>query len=391
MIGVRTARGSSRRRASVRSGWITMLMLALIAVQTHAAPRYRVTDLGVVAGGSWSFAYAINDAGQVTGESGLKPFLWQAGAMLTLPAPSGVGSNGIGRGINRHGDVVGSLSGQAGLDSTAVIWKSGTPSLLSNLPGSEGHGPVAPAGVNAAGVIVGTELVFRNSITTNRAIAIKDGEITELPRLPDATAGVAWAVADTGYIAGQDSGRALLWRDATSLPSRLDSGGLGAGALAVNEFGAAAGAVLGSFEGSDQFRGAVWNTAGSFSVIDALPGRTKSFAFGMNDALQVVGAGDSAPFTTLPGLPNPSASQRAFLWDNGGVHDLNALIASASGWHLAQARDINNNGEIVGVGFNPEGNLRGFMLTPVPEPHQYALMLAGLVLVGKVAKLRAKR
>ena len=57
---------------------------------------------------------------------------------------------------------------------------------------------------------------------------------------------------------------------------------------------------------------------------------------------------------------------RAFAFVDGVLHDLTALLPPASGWtRLALALDINNLGEIVGVG-QKDGRALAFRLTPVP-------------------------
>lgn len=56
---------------------------------------------------------------------------------------------------------------------------------------------------------------------------------------------------------------------------------------------------------------------------------------------------------------------RAILWEKGKTRDLNDLIRRDSGWFLTEAYDINDNGEIVGDGFIPNGERRGFLLRPV--------------------------
>jgi probable HAF family extracellular repeat protein len=55
----------------------------------------------------------------------------------------------------------------------------------------------------------------------------------------------------------------------------------------------------------------------------------------------------------------------AFLWDDvNGMRNLNNLIDPASGWVLKVAFSINDQGQIVGMGTNPAGQKRGFLLTP---------------------------
>jgi hypothetical protein len=53
--------------------------------------------------------------------------------------------------------------------------------------------------------------------------------------------------------------------------------------------------------------------------------------------------------------------------------DLNLLVDLPVGVVLTHANDINNNGQVVAIGI-------------VPEPETYALLLAGLALIGFIAR-----
>ena len=82
-------------------------------------------------------------------------------------------------------------------------------------------------------------------------------------------------------------------------------------------------------------------------------------AYGINAAGEVVGQAGHA-FVTGP---------------NGvGITDLNSLV-SLSGVTFTKAMDINNHGQVVVVG-------------SIPEPQTYALLLAGLGLIGVMARRR---
>ncbi len=88
--------------------------------------------------------------------------------------------------------------------------------------------------------------------------------------------------------------------------------------------------------------------------LGTLPGDLDSFAYGINDAGQVVGY-------SFMGEQGP---ERAYLWSAGVMTDLNDLIPPDSGWVLDEAYAINDAGQIVGGGtFNGEG--RAFRLTPI--------------------------
>jgi hypothetical protein len=77
-----------------------------------------------------------------------------------------------------------------------------------------------------------------------------------------------------------------------------------------------------------------------------------SEAFGINNTDQIVGAFQSV------------VDPRAFLLQGGQLTDLNSVIPSDSGWTLLSATGINEQGQIVGYGIGPAGDLHRFLLTP---------------------------
>ena len=93
----------------------------------------------------------------------------------------------------------------------------------------------------------------------------------------------------------------------------------------------------------------------------------------------------AAVLITGLGLVNHAKGQtRPYLVDLNSF--LDASMANA-GWVLERAYDINDNGWIVGdARIGQSGENHAFLLAPIPEPETYALMLAGLVLVGFIAR-----
>jgi len=99
--------------------------------------------------------------------------------------------------------------------------------------------------------------------------------------------------------------------------------------------------------------------------LGTLDGRD-SVALGINDAGQVVGASDPA----AGGFFGPG---HAFITgpDGAGMMDLNSLVGVPGGLVLVQATGINNVGQVIAT---------------IPEPEISALFLAGLALVGFIAR-----
>jgi len=83
-----------------------------------------------------------------------------------------------------------------------------------------------------------------------------------------------------------------------------------------------------------------------------------SWANGINDAGQVVGGSYAA------GHPR----MHAFIYDGGKMTDLNSLLPAKSGWELLNAFDINNKGQIVGIGLH-NGKARNFVATITSAPN----------------------
>jgi probable HAF family extracellular repeat protein len=120
----------------------------------------------------------------------------------------------------------------------------------------------------------------------------------------------------------------------------------------------AAGQVVGEgYNPAGQYR-AFRTTNGVAVDLGTLDGFATSQAFGINDAGTVVGRVE--PPEGSGGLPH------AFIYRNGVMYDLNDFIPVNSGWTLAEAREINGNGAVVGWGVSPSGATHAFLLVPNP-------------------------
>jgi probable HAF family extracellular repeat protein len=103
-------------------------------------------------------------------------------------------------------------------------------------------------------------------------------------------------------------------------------------------------------------------------------GQAQSEAHGINNLGHVVGSS----FTGWWG------DGHAFVYADGSMTDLNALIDPASGWTIADASDINNKGQIAAVAFKDgiQYAVRLDVASPVPEPATAGMLLAGAGLLG---------
>jgi len=99
----------------------------------------------------------------------------------------------------------------------------------------------------------------------------------------------------------------------------------------------------------------LWTKAGGIRDLRTLPGDDNSQGLGVNSNLQVIGV-------------SSGAINRAFLWENGVMQDLNGLVGSNFPDLLIVAQHINEDGVIVGRAVLHGTNQQvPFVATPVSQ------------------------
>jgi len=107
----------------------------------------------------------------------------------------------------------------------------------------------------------------------------------------------------------------------------------------------------------------LWTRETGMRDLGVLPGDFDGAGLGMNNQGEVVG-----PSISAPGLA--SGSPRVFLWRDGVMHDLNALIPPDSPLYLLVAYGINDVGQIAGFGVQTStGDIHAFLATPCDRNH----------------------
>lgn len=126
----------------------------IVTASGGGAVAYTVTDLGTLPGGNLSYASAINNAGQVVGNSykghgTSQAFLYSNGQMQGLGTLPG-NTDSFATGINSAGQVVGKgvITGGA----HAFLYSNGKMQDLGTLPGGTSS---EASGINDAGQVVG--------------------------------------------------------------------------------------------------------------------------------------------------------------------------------------------------------------------------------------------
>ncbi|WP_169978504.1 DUF3466 family protein [Tautonia rosea] len=369
--------------------------LVFLAIPSWAAAEtlFTITDLATL-GGNQSFARAINNHGEVTGNAStnagsnfpLNAARWSPGSYQSptnLGVLPGADSNfSRGFAINDSGTVVGESSNNT---SRAFMFRDGTLSDLGTLGGAS----AVAHGINAHHQVVG----ISSTGTQSNAFLWEDGTMTNLGTL-GGNFSRAWAINDGGQVVGvsrvtgNTTSHAFL-HDGNSM---IDLGSLGGAdrfseALAINASGLIVGRSSLDIGGNSVQRATLWDGVGSMIDLGTLtnPDDGNPFRFSRANDINDLGVvvGTASRFEGFSG--------RAFIWDaTHGIRDLNSLIAPGSGWLLTSAEGINNRGQIVGFG-TFEGQTRAFVLTVIPEPSSVILAAIGGISLAAVEIARRRR
>lgn len=287
-----------------------------------------ITELGGL-GGSFGYARALNDAGQVIGSAStasgeFHSFLYSGGSLVDL----GAAANAVN--INNRGDVVGQLSIAGGY--TGFLYRGGSFTQLGNL----GSGDVGIAwDINDHGKIVGESNINPELHAPFHPFLYKNGKLIDLGTLADRENNSARVINNAGRIAGY---------------SEAEGGGLHA---FVYENG-------------------VMRDVGSFG--------------GLN--LDVADINERGAFVgSASTWDGPTVGYISF---GGELIDLNTLIDPASGWVIGGASGINDLGQIVANACRDFecASVRLDLVSAVPEPGMALMLLPGVLAVAGVRRRR---
>jgi len=347
-----------------------------------------IQKLGALPGQNSSAVTAINGHGWIVGYSqdGLidplngapayVPILWKDGKMINLGNLGGYESLAVD--VNNHGQIIGFSTNTIpdpfdpfGLPTQlrGFIWQNGVMSDLGTLGGPDTQIGVR---VNERGQTTGSsDIDFVPNATTGLPTADpflwENGKMIDLGSL-GGTLGFGDMVNNRGQVIGVSDlpgdtmQHGFLWENG-SLRDLGTLGGTYSAPYWLNDAGEAVGGA--TTQGDLNYFAFLWKN-GKMKNLGALDGDPCSQGNAINETGQIVGESASCDFLTV---------QRAFLWERGSMVDLNNLIPPNSSLSLSAAWNIDEEGEIVGVGVPPGGSTNTdfvghlFLLIPCDENH----------------------
>lgn len=186
--------GESTARAVNDLGQVTGYSTTTIDTHAFRWQNGHMTDLGAI--GSTSYAYGINNLGQVVGTTGpyIHAVLWSNGAIRDIGTIGGAAENSAAYSINDAGQVV----GQSGI--RAFIWDNGVMTALGSLsPGRASQAFKINASVQVVGVA--------DAGTRQHAFLWERGHMTDLGTLSAHYAdSQAIDINNAGQVVGESHG-----------------------------------------------------------------------------------------------------------------------------------------------------------------------------------------
>jgi probable HAF family extracellular repeat protein len=368
-----------------------------VTAQTEQAKQplhYYVFNLGSPKGGASATAASINNAGWIAGSA----FLFNnttEHAELWLGTPHDLGTLGGPNSAvawpnkNNKGAIAGVAEtadmNKLGEDWSCAlaifatithhvclgfVWEDG---VMTALPPFQGGLDSFATASNNRGQVVGwaensvheSTCVYPQVLQFEAAIWGPDlGEMTELPPLSGDLDGAATAINDKGEVVGisgicdQAVGRftakhAVLWQSGVPINlGNFDGGKAWNTPTAMNNHTQIVGFANLPDTPSGDFNPVafLWTREHKMEELLPLSGDSNDIAWGINDRGQVVG----------------QSGNRAFLYQDGLMTDLNSLIQPDSSLNLELANDINDRGEIVGFALDTATNVTvAFLAVPV--------------------------
>jgi probable HAF family extracellular repeat protein len=295
----------------------------------------QIHDLGALPGGTESFGLDVNSHGDIIAASNntiadpfsmfnwgtqTRTFLLRDGIRQDIGTLGG--SDTLGLTINDHGQI----TGQSYINSTPnaynpppcppgvptqdpFLWDKGTMIDIGNLGGT----CTLPNRINNRGQVVGISYLSDNQ--TKHPFFWDRGVLTDIGTLGGPT-GEALDLSDSGLVVGT--------------ADRADG----------------------------THHAFVWKN-GVMTDVGVVPGDLCSNGRDVNSRGQAVGTSTDCM----------NHVKHMFLWENGSIYDLTALILPGSDIDVFETWDMNDRGEIAAIGVLPNGDQHALLLIPCDDDH----------------------
>lgn len=350
--------------------WLPALLPLLAPALAHAGLQYEVTPLGSgrIQQGRIT---GLNNLGVAVGsyaplgsqtETG---FISQNGTLSQLPASFRPFA------INDHGVIAGSAKLEGLIN--AATYANGTVTNLGNL-GHDWYGHASTAlAINNAGQVVGfarqlNEMPAGAIFTGGQVIdigSLSAGFATRINDINEGSLMVGEGVRNGGY------GRAFTYENG-KMTDLGTLGGLSSAALAVNNRGDIVGY---SDTAIDTNYHAFLYSNGQMHDLGVPAGADQVNATGIND------------HGTIIGVWAAGSSVTPFIYADGAMHAATDLLVDPK-WTVKTVHAINDNDQIAATVCRGWGDCTLAVLSPVPEPGTYGMLLAGLGVVGVALRRR---
>jgi len=378
-------------------------------------PKYTVTDLGPLSGGTFSQTTGANNFGWQSGlsteaDGTQHAVLWHDGEIINISKQTPEGTNSGAFSINDFGGVLvdGELTKKdpnnenfcaygTGLICRAYLWLGGAMVPLPTLGGpnnlvtwinnrglatgiaeTDKREPSCPGTVSPSGT--GPQILKFEGVLWGPF----PGQVRAMRPLPGDSVSIASAVNDQGDVVGGSGScadtflpgptvapHAVIWENGEPSDignlggtSNPDLFGISTIAIAINNNGVATGAA--ALPGNQTSHAFFWSKKErKMKDLGTVAGDVHTAGLGLNNLDEIVG-----PSFDADGNP------RAYLYKDGEMNDLNALVPADSPIYMLVAFGINDRGQVVGFGVDAEGDVHGFLATPcggeVDEMHEKA-------------------
>ncbi len=362
--------------------------ISATSIPATVSADWSITSLGTL-GTPSSVAKDINNSGRVAGylNEGAKAFVTEAnGAGMTellggTVQAFGINDSGQVTGHNRYSHAF--ITDANGTNITDLGTLGGT-----SLSYSSGYS--VGSAINSSGQVAGYSYVDSNYKTHAFITSANGVDMTDLGTLGGRES-YATDINDSGQVVGYSnplsSGILHAFITGPNGIGMADLGTLGgyySYATGINNSGQVTGFSTTVTGGDSNYIAFITDANGANMTSLGTLGGARSWATGINESGQVVGWSDTT-----------TEFAHGFFYSNGVMIDLMQLApVIAAGWSSLQPEAINDLGQIVGFGSLDGGiHIQAFLLSPfaispVPEPHTNVMLLAGLGLLGFMARRR---